>query len=95
MRKLDQYLSTIDTMYPDEYAREHYFRDSGDMLDPQPLVYAHNGSLFSRMVAAVRGWHAKRRGRAVLRELTDFELDDIGVTPFEACREVRKSRFFD
>lgn len=95
MRKLDQYLSTIDTMYPDEYAREHYFRDSGDMLDPQPLVYAHNGSLFSRMVAAVRSWHAKRRGRAVLRELTDFELDDIGVTPFEACREVRKSRFFD
>ena len=95
MRRLDQYLSTIDTIYPDGHARESYFRDAGDMLDPQPLVYADNGSLFSKMMAAIRGWHAKRRGRAVLRELTDFELNDIGVTPFEARREVRKSRFFD
>lgn len=95
MRKIDQYFSTIDTMYPDGYAREHYFRDTGDMLDPQPLVYAHNGGLLSRMVAAIRGWHMKRRGRAVLRELSDFELADIGVTPFEAHREANKSRFFD
>lgn len=93
MRKLDQYLSTIDTMYPDGYTRESYFRDAGDMLDPRPLAYPHTGGLFSRIVARLRAWSTKRQSRAVLRELSDYELDDIGITASQARREANKSRF--
>lgn len=95
MRKLDQYLSTIDTIYPDSHARESYFRDAGDMLEPQPLHYPHEGGILSRLVSVLRTWSVKRRGRAVLRELSDHGLDDIGVTRVEARRETEKNWFFD
>lgn len=92
MRKLDQYLSTIDTIYPDGHARESYFRDSGDMLAPRALEFVHNGTLLSRLWAALRTWHVKRVGRTVLRELSDDMLRDIGVTREEALREADRSR---
>lgn len=95
MRRMDQYLSTIDTIYPDGYTRESYVRDAGDMLDPRPLAYAHDGGLFSRLWAAFRGWSDRRRGRLVLRELSNERLKDIGVTPAEARREAGKSFFLD
>lgn len=95
MRKLDQYLSTIDTIYPDGHARESYFRDAGDMLEPQPLHYPHESGVLSWLVSALWAWSVKRRGRVVLRELSDHGLEDIGVTRAEARREITKSWLFD
>ena len=93
MRRMDQYLATIDTIYPDVYARESQFQATGDMLAPVPLDYAHSGSFFGRLFARFAVWVEMRRGRAVLRELSDDMLRDIGVTPDAARREVEKSRF--
>lgn len=93
MRKIDQYLSTIDTIYPDGYARESFSRDTGDMLEPQPLWFGHDGSLLSRLYAAWRTWAVKRHGRAVLRELSDERLDDLGLTREDVRREAGKSLF--
>lgn len=92
MRKIDQYLSTIDTIYPDGHARESYFRASGDMLDARTLRYDHDNTLISRLFASWRTWRAKRAGRAVLRELSDEMLEDIGVTREEARREAERAR---
>ena len=90
------YTDTIDTIYPDGFARESYFRDTGDMLDPPSRQAVHSG----------RGWLwrlweglslrlAKRKGRLVLRELTEHQLLDIGVTRCEVDQEVSKSFFWD
>jgi len=40
-------------------------------------------------------WHQKRESRRVLRDLTDAELLDIGVTSAEANKEASKSFFWD
>ena len=40
-------------------------------------------------------WHRKRAGRRALRDLTDDELLDIGVTRAEARKEAGKSFFWD
>jgi len=40
-------------------------------------------------------WHQKRESRRVLRDLTDAELLDIGVTRAEANKEASKSFFWD
>lgn len=93
MRKMDQYLSTIDTMYPDSYTREYVFRDDGDMVDPAPLTITVPQHVFGRFWAVIRTWHVKRTGRAALRELTDDQLRDIGVSRSQARRESAKSRF--
>jgi uncharacterized protein YjiS (DUF1127 family) len=93
MRKMNQYLSTIDTMYPDSYTREYVFRDDGDMVDPSPLTVAAPSHAFGRFLAAVRAWHMKRVGRLALRELTDDQLRDIGVSRSQARKESAKSRF--
>jgi uncharacterized protein YjiS (DUF1127 family) len=37
----------------------------------------------------------KREGRRALRELTDVQLHDIGITRAEARREISKSFFWD
>jgi uncharacterized protein YjiS (DUF1127 family) len=39
-------------------------------------------------------WAQKRESRRALRELTDDQLRDIGVTCHEAMAEYRKSRFW-
>lgn len=93
MRKMNQYLSTIDTMYPDSYTREYVFRDDGDMLDPVPLTIAAPKTVFGRFIVAVRTWHMKRSSRVALRELTDDQLRDIGITRSQARQESAKSRF--
>lgn len=95
MRRMDQYLSTINTIYPDGYTRETYVRDAGDMLDPRPLAYPHNGGPLSRLWTAFRVWREKRQGRLVLRELSDEMLKDIGVSPAEARQEAGRSFFLD
>jgi uncharacterized protein YjiS (DUF1127 family) len=93
MRKMNQYLQTIDTMYPDSYTREYVFRDDGDMVDPAPLTVAAPNHVFGRFIAVVKTWHMKRAGRLALRELTDAQLLDIGVTRSQARQESAKSRF--
>ncbi|MDP9808972.1 uncharacterized protein YjiS (DUF1127 family) [Rhizobium tibeticum] len=40
-------------------------------------------------------WHQKRETRRVLRDLTDDELLDIGITRAEARKEAAKSPFWD
>ena len=55
MRKLDQYLSTIDTMYPDSYARERVFRDEGEMVSPAPFQ-AQPRNAFERLLGVVGQW---------------------------------------
>jgi uncharacterized protein YjiS (DUF1127 family) len=92
MRKIDQYTDAIGTIYPDGYERERIFRDAGDMLEP-----VHAGSepatLIGRLYAWFSVWRMKRAGRLALRELSDEQLVDIGVTRQQALTEVAKSYF--
>ncbi|KQO80857.1 DUF1127 domain-containing protein [Rhizobium sp. Leaf262] len=92
MLKMDQYNQTIDTIYPDGYQRERIFRDSGDMLDPK-MVPAARG-FFGRLIEVIVSWQSKRAGRLALRELSDEQLLDIGVTREQAMKEARKSLFW-
>ena len=94
MRKMDQYLSTADTLYPDGYERERVFRDAGDMVAPAPFPARIARTLIGRLIADISSWQRKRQGRFALRELSDDLLDDIGVTRDEALREAAKSRLF-
>ncbi|CUX13915.1 DUF1127 domain-containing protein [Agrobacterium deltaense] len=94
MRKMDQYLSTADTLYPDGYERERVFRDAGDMVAPAPFPARIARTLIGRLIAGISSWQRKRQGRFALRELSDDLLDDIGVTRDEALREAAKSRLF-
>lgn len=93
MANVDRYIETIDTIYPDGYARESLFRNAGEMLSPSPAASAR--TWIGRVFVEMRSWHSKRNTRATLRELTDDELRDIGVTRAEARREVSKSWFWD
>ncbi|AQS61481.1 hypothetical protein AGRHK599_LOCUS1573 [Rhizobium rhizogenes] len=92
MRKMDQYLSTADTLYPDGYERERVFRDAGDMVAPAPFPARIAHTLIGRLIAGMAHWQQKRRGRLALRELSDDLLEDIGVTRDEALKEAAKSR---
>ncbi|MCZ7500773.1 DUF1127 domain-containing protein [Agrobacterium sp. ST15.13.015] len=94
MRKMDQYLSTADTLYPDGYERERVFRDAGDMVAPAPFPAKIARTLIGGLIAGISSWQRKRQGRFALRELSDDLLDDIGVTRDEALREAAKSRLF-
>lgn len=89
MRSGNHYIDTIDTIFPDGYARESLFRDAGDMLDPPIGARIPRG--IGRWRALFDRWSMKRRGRLALRELDDHQLDDIGLTRAEAAREIRKS----
>lgn len=90
MRKMDQYLSTTDTLYPDGYERERVFRDAGDMVAPAPFPVNDAHTLIGRLIVRFIGWQHKRHGRLALRELSDDLLQDIGVTREEALRESAK-----
>ena len=87
------YIDTIDTMYPDGHRRETLFRDSGEMLSPAPaLVPARSG--LAQVLRRIQLWRSKRAGRLALRELSDEQLRDIGVSAEEARKEVAKSSFW-
>ncbi len=92
MRKMDQYLNTIDTIYPDGYRREFLFRDNGDMVDAAPAD-ARTYGVLSRVVRAVVAWNAKRTSRLALRDLDDSQLRDIGINRSQAMIEARKAHF--
>lgn len=40
-------------------------------------------------------WNMKRKGRRALREMADWQLRDIGLSPADAAKEISKSRFWD
>ncbi|MBB4228579.1 DUF1127 domain-containing protein [Rhizobium mongolense] len=40
-------------------------------------------------------WGMKRAGRRALREMADWQLRDIGLSPADAAKEISKSRFWD
>jgi uncharacterized protein YjiS (DUF1127 family) len=50
---------------------------------------------FSWLFGNARQWACKRASRRTLRNLTDVQLHDIGITRREATREVSKSFFWD
>ncbi|MDM9628231.1 DUF1127 domain-containing protein [Rhizobium sp. S152] len=53
------------------------------------------GGFLSASLKSLAMWQAKRASRRILRDLTDAELEDIGVTRAEARAEVSKSFFWD
>lgn len=83
-----RYLDTIDTIYPDGYARETLFRSAGDMLAPS----VRPTRLLARLWQGLSHWRVKRAGRLALHDLTEDQLRDIGLTRIDAEREVQKSR---
>jgi uncharacterized protein YjiS (DUF1127 family) len=48
-----------------------------------------------RLFERIAVWAQKRASRRTLRDLTDDELRDIGLTRREAMIEIRKSYFWD
>lgn len=83
-----RYVDTIDTIYPDGYARETLFRSAGDMLTPS----ARPRRWLARLWQGLSHWRMKRAGRLALHDLTEDQLRDIGLTRIDAEREVQKSR---
>lgn len=51
--------------------------------------------ILRRLWTSYRDWLEKREGRRILRDLTDDQLHDIGLTRREAAKEVSKSFFWD
>lgn len=91
MRKYDEYLATIDTMYPDRYERETAFYIAGDILQPAPMPV--RPGFVAGLVDMVRNWSMQRKGRRELLDMGDDQLLDIGITRISAHREAAKSRF--
>jgi uncharacterized protein YjiS (DUF1127 family) len=82
-------MDTIDTMLQRE------------QVTPRALICIGLGGsntlhdFFSRLFGNARQWACKRASRRALRNLTDDQLHDIGITRREATREVSKSFFWD
>ncbi|WP_245512844.1 DUF1127 domain-containing protein [Rhizobium sp. BK376] len=51
--------------------------------------------VFHRFCHLLWTWYEKRESRRTLRDLTDDQLNDIGITRREARTEVSKSFFWD
>ena len=91
MRRLNEYLATIDTIYPGNFARESQLRAGGDLLAPSPLPAPRKGLL--GIIDIYRNWSIRRKGRVALLDMDEGQLRDIGLTRVEAHREAAKSRF--
>ncbi len=52
MANIDRYIETIDTIYPDGYARESLFRSAGEMLSPGPAASAR--TWFGRLIVTMQ-----------------------------------------
>ncbi|SEL71146.1 DUF1127 domain-containing protein [Xaviernesmea oryzae] len=89
------YLDTNDTLYPDGYQRERIFASAGDMVSPKPRSSTVASGFWSLLFERLANWRMKRAGRLVLRDLTDEQLHDIGISRAEAEAEVCKSIFID
>lgn len=91
MRKYDEYLVTIDTIYPDRYERETAFYMAADLAQPAPMP-ARSG-LIAGLIDALRNISLRRSGRKALLDMDEDQLRDIGVTRIAANREAARSRF--
>jgi uncharacterized protein YjiS (DUF1127 family) len=52
---------------------------------------AHRPGLFARIVATLRDWRDEAQTRDALLNLSDRELDDIGLTRYDIDRAARGS----
>lgn len=89
MRRIEQYLATIDTMYPDQYRRELEWV-AKDILPPAPMPVRRKG--WTAILDVVGNWRARRSGRRDLLDMSDEQLSDIGITRIDARGEAAKSR---
>ena len=55
----------------------------------------HFPPVLIRVWRACRAWHIRRRTRYSLLEMTDDQLQDIGISRSEARREIGKSFYWD
>jgi len=91
MRKYDEYLVTIDTIYPDRYEREAAFYVAKDLL-PEATMTVRLG-VVAGLIDALKNALTRRSGRAALLDMDESQLRDIGVTRIAAKREAGKSWF--
>lgn len=91
MRRYDEYLATIDTIYPDQYRREADAYVAADLLAPASMPV--RAGLVAGFIDGLANWLARRRGRRALTEMSSEQLADIGVTRLAANREAARSRF--
>jgi uncharacterized protein YjiS (DUF1127 family) len=83
--RLEMAMTTIDTMrLEDEMTRGVHVETPRAFPD-----------MAREIAARIALWRQKRESRRVLRELTDDELRDIGLSRQDVAREVSKSRFWD
>lgn len=81
-------MSTIDTISAPEASKGLASGRNRAVAQPKP-------PLARRLWASFLLWMRKRESRWVLRDLTDDQLRDVGLTPSEARTEVSKSFFWD
>jgi uncharacterized protein YjiS (DUF1127 family) len=55
-----------------------------------PLAYTPRGRFIAEAIALINEWRRRARGRRELAALSDRCLRDIGVTRYEAAREINK-----
>jgi uncharacterized protein YjiS (DUF1127 family) len=91
MRKLDEYLVTIDTIYPDAYQREAMLFVAGDISAPASMPQRQGG--VGGLLDRVGNWVTRRKGRQALLEMSDEQLQDVGLTRLDARKEAAKSRY--
>ncbi len=91
MRKYDEYLVTIDTIYPDRYERETAFYIASDLVSQAPMPV--RPGFVAGLIDALWNGLTRRAGRRALLDMDESQLRDIGVTRVAANREAARSRF--
>ncbi|MNI05536.1 hypothetical protein D3C73_584900 [compost metagenome] len=91
MRKYDEYLVTIDTIYPDRYEREAAFYVAADLVS-QAAMPVRPGFM-AGLIDVLRNVSTRRAGRKALLDMDETQLRDIGVTRIAANREAARSLF--
>lgn len=91
MRRYEEYLATIDTIYPDQFQRESALYVAADLLPARPMQV--RDGLVAALIDVIGNWLQRRKGRHSLKEMSIEQLSDIGVTRVSANREAAKSRF--
>jgi len=85
---MESNMSTIDTICSAEAHDARSTETRNAVAQPRPHA-------MRRLWAFYRHWLEKREGRRVLRDLTNEQLRDIGLTRRQAIKEANKSFFWD
>lgn len=91
MRRYEEYLATIDTIYPDQFQREFAAYVAANLVPAQPMPV--RAGFITGLIDVVGNWLQRRKGRHSLTEMSIEQLADIGITRVAANREAAKSRF--